>query len=147
MTVCRVNGCGRQLKAQGLCHVHLKDMSKPRTLSIGTSDFSKWQKQQNLERSWRKEATSDDRHARARRKRTEAIALATPVWLSPAHHSEMNAMYARAQELSKKTGVPWEVDHIIPLHGEGVSGLHVPWNMRVVEKSENNKKGNREYEV
>ena len=35
------------------------------------------------------------------------------------------------------------VDHIIPLKGRDVSGLHVPWNLRIVARSENSRKGNR----
>ena len=143
---CKVAGCTRTLKASGLCHVHLKEAQKPRSLSVGTSDFSKWRKQQNLERSWQKPVTSEVRQAKARRKRTEALNLATPVWLTPAQLKAMEALYDEARRLTERTGSKWEVDHIIPLHGTNVSGLHVPWNMRVIEKSENNKKGNREYD-
>jgi 5-methylcytosine-specific restriction endonuclease McrA len=114
------------------------------SLKIGGSDFSSWQKRQNLERSWKKDAVNDSRTARARRKRTEAIDLATPVWLTPKQKAEIQYLYDEARKLSL-SGTKYEVDHIVPLHGEVVCGLHVPWNMRVVSKEENNRRGNREF--
>jgi 5-methylcytosine-specific restriction endonuclease McrA len=45
--------------------------------------------------------------------------------------------------LNKSTGVQWHVDHIIPLQGKNVSGLHVPENLQVIQGSLNIKKGNR----
>lgn len=50
--------------------------------------------------------------------------------------------YRTARRLSRITGVPHEVDHILPLLGEGVSGLHVETNLRVVTRAANRKKSN-----
>jgi len=143
---CKAPGCPRDVKAKGLCHVHLKQDAQPRKLSIGTSDFSSWRKQQNLERSWAKEASAEDRHARARRKRTGALDLATPAWLTPKQKAEIEALYEEARRLTRETRERHEVDHIVPLHSPVVSGLHVPWNLRVLSKDTNNRKGNRAFD-
>lgn len=52
-------------------------------------------------------------------------------------------MYALALHLSETTEHEWQVDHIIPLQGKNVSGLHVPENLQVIERSINSKKRNK----
>jgi hypothetical protein len=41
------------------------------------------------------------------------------------------------------TGVNHEVDHVHALRGENFSGLHVPWNLRVIPSSANARKSNK----
>ena len=62
---------------------------------------------------------------------------ATPSWLNETHIKEILAFYILAKKLSKETLVKYHVDHIEPLKGEDVCGLHVPWNLRVVTAAEN----------
>jgi len=69
-------------------------------------------------------------------KRHVAKLQATPLWLSPEHHEEIRGWYQRAAEAGL------HVDHIVPLQGENVSGLHAPWNMQLLTPSANSRKGN-----
>lgn len=51
--------------------------------------------------------------------------------------------YEIAARVSRCTGIPFDVDHIIPLCGDGVCGLHVPINLRVIPRKANQRKSNR----
>ena len=75
-----------------------------------------------------------------RRKRNQQ---ATPKWLSYTQKKEIRSLYVIAQTTSKITGIRYVVDHIIPINGEDVCGLHVPWNLRVITQEENLIKSNK----
>jgi hypothetical protein len=63
----------------------------------------------------------------------------TPKW---ADQRAIKAVYKQCAALRKETGIRYEVDHIIPLQGEFVSGLHVASNLQILTKTENLKKNN-----
>jgi 5-methylcytosine-specific restriction endonuclease McrA len=67
----------------------------------------------------------------------------TPKWLCVEHKSQIRLAYVFAHAWSNLTGVKHHVDHIVPLRGKTVSGLHVPWNLRIVSAAKNLEKGNR----
>jgi hypothetical protein len=69
----------------------------------------------------------NEKHARRRAKKLRA----TPKWLTKLHISQMIEIYKKANELK------YDVDHIIPLYGKYMSGLHVPWNLRLLPSLEN----------
>ena len=68
---------------------------------------------------------------------------ATPKWLTAEQKMEIRLKYRLAIELSRRTGMRHAVDHIVPLQGDDVCGLHVPWNLQVITQEENLKKSNK----
>jgi hypothetical protein len=70
---------------------------------------------------------------------------ACPQWVRD--DADLMWMISQAYELavqrSKMLGYSWHVDHIVPLRGKTVSGLHVPWNLQVIPSVENMSKSNK----
>lgn len=73
-------------------------------------------------------------------KRRAAKLNRTPPW---SDLDAMRAIYEQARRLTVETGIQHHVDHVIPLQGKRVSGLHVPGNLQILTGSENSKKRNR----
>lgn len=71
------------------------------------------------------------------------IKRATPPWLTEDDRAAIREIYKLAASFGP--GV-MEVDHIVPLRGRTVCGLHVPGNLRIVPAAVNRKKGNRHAE-
>ena len=75
-------------------------------------------------------------------KRKAARSQRTPGWLTQTDYAIMDSFYAQARAMSDQTGEKYHVDHIVPLRGKKVSGLHVPSNLRVIPAAENIRKFN-----
>lgn len=67
----------------------------------------------------------------------------TPAWLSNNQLNEIKQFYKHAEYLTHYTKTIFEVDHIVPLRGKYVSGLHVPWNLQLITAEENRRKYNK----
>ena len=67
----------------------------------------------------------------------------TPAWLTEDDLWMIEQAYDIAVKRTQVTGVMFQVDHIVPLQGKTVSGLHVPWNLQVITEFANKQKGNR----
>ena len=65
-----------------------------------------------------------------------------PKWLTSGEKWMMKEAYHLSKLRTKVFGFVWEVDHIIPLRGATVSGLHVPSNLQVIPKVQNRQKRN-----
>lgn len=96
-------------------------------------------------------AERDKRYARKKPEKLRAIKsrrkkkvkTATPTWLTKEQLLEIESFYKKAILLEKETGIPHQVDHIIPIQGKTVCGLHVPWNLQVLTQKENRQKSNK----
>jgi hypothetical protein len=77
------------------------------------------------------------------RKRQAAQLRRTLPWLSKDDNWLIEETYALAILRSKIFGFQWDVDHILPLQGKTISGLHVPWNLQVIPAVVNSSKGAR----
>lgn len=69
-------------------------------------------------------------------KRRAAKVNCTPKWLTKEHLDQMKAFYVNCPP-------GWSVDHIVPLQGENVCGLHVPWNLQYLPVKLNSAKRNK----
>lgn len=65
--------------------------------------------------------------------RKTRVKQATPKWVDL---KAIEAIYASCPE-------GFHVDHIVPINGKNVSGLHVPWNLQLLSEIENLKKSNK----
>lgn len=66
--------------------------------------------------------------------RNRKVQQAKPRWVD---EDALLKIYKQASELSL------EVDHIIPITNKAVCGLHVPWNLQLLTRSENARKSNK----
>lgn len=104
---------------------------------VGGAQYYQGHKEEAKARARRWElANSDRRRAIGAARRAK---LSIPSWARPI---EIQAIARKAQALSKSTGVKHHLDHIYPLKGRTVSGLHTPANLRVVRCHVNLRKHN-----
>jgi hypothetical protein len=77
-------------------------------------------------------------HAKHRAEKLKRV----PKWLTKEDIKAIKEFYAEATRKTLATGVNYQVDHIIPLKGKHISGLHVPSNLQIITATENMQKYN-----
>ena len=75
--------------------------------------------------------------------RKKVIKQRTPTWLTDFDKLKITCIYSVASMLTRENKESWHVDHIIPLQGELVSGLHTPSNLQWMRGNENSGKKNK----
>lgn len=119
----------------------LKKIGKTNSQYCIESYYNNPEKYRKIEQNWRKNNLGKNRAKNV--KYHSAKLNRTPKWLTSSDWIEINWVYELAAEMTKETGIKYEVDHIVPLQGKNISGLHCPQNLRIITKSENSSKRNK----
>lgn len=102
------------------------------------------EQKQKISKYWQNHYKENKPKYAAKRAKRRAIKLqATPKWLSKSDFIAIECKYSLASMFTQCSGVPHAVDHIVPLQGKTVCGLHVPWNLQVIPVFDNLQKGNK----
>lgn len=97
--------------------------------------------QRKYRKTWKKQNQEEVKAATNDRRRRHKNA--TPSWLSAEQKAEIRKIYKEAIRLCGENPKSYAVDHIVPLMGKEVCGLHVPWNLQILTAEENFKKNNK----
>lgn len=120
-----------------------QNKANKKSLSLGDAKQRKNEYDRAYMKSYNREnratRTSQENFRRARKLE------ATPPWLTGSQKAHINRTYKLAQMMQEVTGDTYHVDHIVPLQGKNVCGLHVPWNLQALRADLNLKKGNRHF--
>ena len=151
---CTIDGCGHKRHAKGMCNKHYVSYLRQK-------DPLRKEKQTAWCLKWRKEnpVAFAKHQAKYREKHRKELASYYVLWRKENKES-FNAYVASRKKRFKRAMPKWvdlkeieffyknrpngfHVDHIVPINGKNVSGLHVLWNLQYLPALENLKKSNK----
>lgn len=137
---CKHGHVAKRLTTNGCCVICSTNRSVKAYHEKNGKEKQKTESVRKTKRLWRqrnKGAVNSWTAARYAKKKQR-----TPPWITETEKEQIKCYYQVAAMYTNEGLEKWSVDHIIPLRGENVSGLHVPSNLRVIPQIENSSKGN-----
>jgi uncharacterized Zn finger protein (UPF0148 family) len=133
----------RDRNGTGFCALHYRQnwfKINGRAANKKTALYQKMWREQNSERKKQYDLQyySENylKYSLAAKARKRKLKQRTPKWLTEEQLREIYLLYKNCPE-------GYEVDHIVPINGKNVSGLHVPWNLQYLTCEENRAKSNK----
>jgi len=114
-----------------------KELLKQRTIDWTKQNKSR---KKTTDKRWRE--SNPEKYSASMKRYKVSKKNRTPSWLTSEQHDQIESFYEAAFAFRIFTGLEYHVDHIVPLQGKTVSGLHVPANLQVLQSSDNLKKSN-----
>lgn len=124
---------------------YLYRIQNPDKVKASKTRYVVFNKEKVLASSKKYRESNPAKYAAYASKRRFAAEQAQPPWLTTEDKKRIELVWGLRELKSFLTGVEYEVDHIVPLQGKTVCGLHVPWNLQVILKTENRSKQARHW--
>lgn len=135
------------------CHIYVSNKSAKRRYQDNLEQRKEYNRkyyevnshlyqESNKERAAKWYQDNRERGIQNARQREGLQKSATPRWLTESNLLEIKYIYQHAKDCQAISGEVYEVDHIIPIRGKDICGLHVPWNLQVLPMDLNRKKSN-----
>ncbi|HDU5574529.1 TPA: hypothetical protein RFV54_001062 [Klebsiella aerogenes] len=120
------NVCG-ELKPRSEFYINPKNCAEGHCKKCRIAYRKKYQTKRNIQEAAR------------RARKISSTLLAGDEW----NEFVISEMFDLRDIRSNQTGIKWHVDHIIPLKGKSISGLHVWYNLQLIPATINIRKNNK----